>query len=73
MNITDLTGLEYVTNLEVFVALRNNIRNIRPLVHLTNPSFYDLGSNQIVDVSPLARLINLDLVIVANLFGSSQE
>ena len=68
-NITDLTGLEYATNLTelnlggelVGQALvnSNSISDISPLAGLTNLTWLFLWDNAISDISPLANLTNL--------------
>ena len=70
-NISDLTGLEYATNLtglylgaEWVEAERNwinsnSISNLSPLAGLTNLRELDLANNSISDISTVARLTNL--------------
>ena len=58
-NITDLTGLEYATNLDHLYLSGNAIENLEPLAGLTNLWFLDLYSNRIQDVTPLANLSGL--------------
>ena len=59
-SITDLTGLEYATNLERLNLYKNyELSDIRPLADLTNLSWLSLARTQIDDLSPLANLINL--------------
>ncbi len=57
--ITDLTGLEYATNLRRLKLGKNRISDISPLAGLTNLSELDLHGNAISDLSPLAGLTNL--------------
>ena len=59
-NITDLTGLEYATNLTHLYLCCNNIESVKPLEGLTNLSLLDLYFNQIQDVTPLSNLVNLE-------------
>lgn len=60
--ITDLTGLEYATNLSHLDlnGLPNRVSDLSPLSNLTNLSFLGLGDNrEISDITPLADLKNL--------------
>ena len=59
VEITDLTGLEYATNLAELNLWGNNITDVSPLSGLTNLADLHLGSNNISDVSPLVGLTNL--------------
>ena len=69
-NITDLTGLEYATNLTHLYLVENNIENLEPLAGLTKLVHLDLYLNRIQDVTPLANLINLErLYIHGNLIA----
>ena len=58
-DISDLTGLEYATNL-IFLDLGGNqiidISPIAGLIHLETLRFWD---NQIIDISPIAGLVNI--------------
>ena len=67
MNISDLTGLEFVTNLEVFhiymteaEANENLISDLSPLAGLTKLKFLRLSGKSISELSSLTRLINLE-------------
>ncbi len=67
-NITDLTGLEYATNLVYLYLCCNDIESVEPLAGLTKLWLLDLGLNRIQDVTPLANLVNLEkLTLVHNL------
>ena len=57
--ITDLTGLEYATNLGDLLLYDNQISDISPLAGLTNLTNLLLSDNEISDLSPLAGLTNL--------------
>ena len=59
LGITDLTGLEYATNLKLLHLRDNLISDIAPLAHLTNLRTLSVGGNQISDLTPLANLIGL--------------
>ena len=69
-NISDLTGLEHVTNLtELYLGdthvegegwiNSNSIKDISPVAGLTNLIWLSLNQNNIIDLSPLAGLTNL--------------
>ena len=57
--ITDLTGLEYATNLQSLGLYHNPIVNISPLAHLAKLEGLHLWGCRIVDLSPLRNLKNL--------------
>ena len=57
--ISDLTGLEYATNLPELFLGANEITDISALAGLTNLQTLALGSNEITDISALAGLTNL--------------
>ena len=57
--ISDLTGLEWATNVTVLALEGNSISDISPLANLTNLTGLGLGGNSISDISPLANLTNL--------------
>ena len=57
--ITDLTGLEYATNLKDLRVCKNQIHDLRPLSGLIHLEHLSLCANQISDISPLANLTNL--------------
>jgi Leucine-rich repeat (LRR) protein len=61
-NITDLTGLEYATNLTTVNLWFNQIVDISPLTNLTGLTTLNLVNNQISDISPLASLTGLTLL-----------
>ena len=71
MDISDLTGLEFATNLEVFhidmteaEADENLISDLSPLAGLTKLKHLGLSGKSISDLSPLTRLINLEHLLV---------
>ena len=57
--ITDLTGLQYATNLESLHLWGNQIQDVTPLANLTKLRDLDLAYNAVESVEPLAGLINL--------------
>ena len=58
-NISNLTGLEYATNLKWLQLEGNNISDISALTLLTDLTGLWLDNNSISDISPLAQLIHL--------------
>ena len=65
-SITDLTGLEGATNLELLELGNNFISDISPLKGLTNLVRLDLNNNSISDISPLKGLTNLKYLLLDN-------
>ncbi|MDE0009891.1 MAG: leucine-rich repeat domain-containing protein [Candidatus Poribacteria bacterium] len=63
-NITDLTGLEFATELEEIRCNDNLISDLSPLKDLTRLHVVVFRHNVISDLSPLAGLINLGWVVV---------
>ena len=64
-DITDLTGLEYATNLDYLEAWLNEIRDISPLKNLMRLKILNLYGNQIQDITPLANLTNLTALSIS--------
>ena len=60
--ISDLTGLEHATNLELLNLKSNQISDISALADLTQLELLSLASNQIKDISPLSKLTNLSML-----------
>ena len=58
--ITDLSGIEYCTNLIGLNLWGNQISDLSPLASLTNLTTLGLWANQISDISPLASLTSLE-------------
>ena len=66
-NITDLTGLQYATNLEDLKLWSNQIQDLTPLANLTKLEQLALWRNEIQDLTPLANLTKLgDLDLAYN-------
>ena len=57
--ITDLTGLEFATNLTTLWLDGGEIRDVSPLAELTNLTTLKVVNGKLSDVSPLAGLTNL--------------
>ena len=64
--ITDLGGIEQLTQLEALDLAHNAIRDLSPLAGLRQLRFLDLGNNQIEEVSPLGSLEQLQVLILAH-------
>ena len=58
-DISDLTGLEFATNLATLNLYSNNISDLSPLSELNSLTRLSLGYNSISNVSPLSGLNNL--------------
>ncbi len=58
-SITDLTGLEYATNLTNLTIYKSNISDISPIANLTSLTRLNLSENNISDISPVANLTDL--------------
>ena len=65
-NISDLTGLETATRLEVLVLSDNTISDLSALRGLTNLETLALDSNNISDLSSLSGLTNLEWLELEN-------
>lgn len=64
--ITDISGLEYATNLQYVDLSNNQISDISKLTDATKITFLDLSENQISDISPISNfsvLGDLDLSV----------
>ncbi|MBL7186966.1 MAG: leucine-rich repeat domain-containing protein, partial [Phycisphaerae bacterium] len=59
LGITNLTGLEYATNLSSLSLYRNQISDLSPLGGLTNLTYLALSENQISSISTLGGLTNM--------------
>ena len=62
MGITDLTGLEYATNLNSIPLNQNEITDLSPLSNLIQLEALGAWGNPISDLSPLAKLTNLRFI-----------
>lgn len=58
--ITDITGIEYLTNLESINLNNNKITDLTPLSNLEHLKDLYIGLNDCVDFSPLSNLKNLE-------------
>ena len=64
--ITDLGGIEQLTQLEALDLAHNAIRDLSPLAGLRQLRLLGLGNNQIRDVSPLGSLEQLQVLILVH-------
>ena len=61
MNISDLTGLEYATNLETLDLIDySDVSDLTPLTSLTNLEILKLDAPDVSDLTPLSGLTNLE-------------
>ena len=65
-NITDLTGMEYLTSVQVLRLGSNNITDISSLSTLSGLEFLDLYSNQIDDISAIGGMTGLTTLYLHN-------
>lgn len=54
--ITDLTGLDFATDLDYIGLYSNNITDLTPIQNMPNLQFLDIGQNNVSDISPLSTL-----------------
>ena len=65
--ISDLSGIERLQNLEYLNLRGNNIADLTPLAQLKNLTYLNLHSNtEISDLAPIGGLINLQTLILRN-------
>ena len=63
--ITNLTGLEYATNLKELWIRWNRIIDLSPLSGLTSLRYLDAHANLLIsDISPLAGLTNMEILVI---------
>ena len=61
--ITNITGLEYATNLEILDLTNNSdLSDIRPIAKLTNIRWLSFSNTQVEDLTPLSRLTKLEIL-----------
>jgi hypothetical protein len=66
IGITDITGLEYATNLSTLSLYHNPIIDISPMSGMTGLTGFNLWGCQIEDLTPLRHLPNLTGAILGN-------
>jgi Leucine-rich repeat (LRR) protein len=57
--ISDITPIKDLTNIQLLDLAKNKISNIGPIAGLVNLQYIQLSDNQISDLSPLAKLANM--------------
>ena len=65
-NISDLTGLEFATNLTELLLVNNSISDLSPLSGLINLQRLAFVNNSISDLTPLSNLTNLQGLFLEN-------
>lgn len=65
-HITNLSGIENLTNLTLLNLSNNQITNIEPLIELTNLTDLALVNNKISNIEPLKELANLNSLELDN-------
>ena len=58
--ISNISGLEKLTNLTELSLYNNKVSDLTPLSGLQNLRILELGNNQISDLNPLSELTNLN-------------
>ena len=71
VGISDLTGLEYATNMQQAYLQYNSISDLSPLKDLSNLRVLAVQGNRIADISPLANLTNLVGITLGGLGGGN--
>jgi len=65
--ISDISGIENLTNLTEFTLYDSAVRDISSLADLTKLKSLDLCNNEITDISPLRNLSNLSVLSLNNI------
>ena len=60
-DVSDISPLSGLTNLEALVLSNTNVVNLSPLSGLTRLKALELGITKISDISPLSGLTNLEM------------
>ena len=64
--ISDLTPLKDLNNLQSLTLRNNRIQDITPLAGLTKLQYLQLEDNQIIDISPVAKMTNMHSLYLSN-------
>lgn len=66
--ITDLTGLEYATNLETFILQNTQVTDLTPIVGLTNLSYMTLSGGNVTNelIPDLHQLVKLQSLSITS-------
>ena len=62
--LTDVKGLEKLTQLTFLNLYCNHLTTVKGLVKLTNLKYLDLGGNRLADVKGLVKLTGLRLLVL---------
>ncbi|MBQ6143666.1 MAG: hypothetical protein IJI84_04210 [Clostridia bacterium] len=57
--IFDISGIQYLNNLNEFMVIGSEISDLSPLSELTNLRSLSISYNKIIDISPLRNLYNI--------------
>ncbi len=66
LGISDLTGVEYATNMTSLNLYDNQVSDVTALSGLTSMKYLRLHHNNISDISPLSGLVNLNVLELGN-------
>ena len=66
MDISDLTGLEFATNLQILFLQNNSISDLTPLSNLTRLTNLYLSNNNISDISALSNISAIHTLLLDN-------
>jgi len=66
LQIGDISGLEYCSNIQYLRLQSNQIVDIGPLANLIHLEWLSLYANQISDISPLADITSLELLFLGD-------
>ncbi|WP_254489947.1 leucine-rich repeat domain-containing protein [Bacillus thuringiensis] len=62
--ITEITGLEYMTNLEKLTLRESNVKDISAISKLRGLKYVDLTSNSIESIHPIEQLENINMLFL---------
>ena len=65
-NLTDLKGIEKLTQLQYLEAYDNKLKDVNELKHLKNLSYLLLDGNRLININALKNLTNLQEVDLSN-------
>ena len=60
--INEITGLEYMTNLEKLTLRESNVKDISAISKLRGLKYVDLTSNSIESIHPIEQLENISML-----------
>ncbi len=65
--LSDVSFLEYMTELETAILALTAIEDIEPIRHCTKLNFLEIFTTEIKDISPLEDLVNLEYLNISNI------